>query len=256
MKVLHFGIMYKHSKISSANLDKSLSPTLSDNKSAKTESIQFKDNRPKFTSQKALIDSLNNTAKVKQKKAIQDVSSATIQRQIDVLHEDYQENDGRASHAEAVVFGETLGQGANSPTVDPIGWDEISEKFIMDDVYRMHLWNGRLGGPGDETWNLTPGLSDVNTDMAGEEVNAQAEANSGNIVSLSTDVDYGHSNDDNEPEYYYPSHIAFEWNSQTDDGDDEDDGQWQSHVPLPEVEDMDWDPQNPDDDGLDDRLAW
>ena len=180
-------------------------------------------------------------------------NSDVVQRVINVIHSDHNESDDRASYVEAEVSGYTLPLGSNSPTVDPTGWDEIAEKYEMDDVYRMHLWNGRLGGPGDETWNLTPGVEEANTDMALEEVNAQAQVNAGNTVSLDTSVTYGYSDDDTDPDYYYPSHILFNWVSLDDDGDLMDEGTWDEDIPLPTEKDPDWDPDDPDDLGMDEE---
>jgi hypothetical protein len=116
----------------------------------------------------------------------------------------------------------------------------------------MHLWNGRLGGPGNQRWNLTPGVEEANTAMGLEEVKAQTQVDNENTVSMDTTVTYGHPGDNTTPEYYYPSHITFNWVSQDDDGDNVDEGSWDSDIPLPTVQDADWDPDDPDDLGLDD----
>lgn len=222
--------------------------------------FRMADNRPEIFAQKKLQAMANNSPQAKIATQLKAVSSGdvdgVVQRQIDIHYFGHQEDDGRASHVEATVSGATLEAGANNPSEDPVGWGELAENFIMDDVFRMHLWNGRLGGPGDKTWNLTPGLRDVNTSMADEEVNAQAEVNDGNMVDLWTDVAYGYTIDDEDPRYYYPNHISFNWRSQTDQGDHVDEGSWQSIVPLPDEADMDWDPDNPGDMGLDETYAW
>lgn len=228
-------------------------------KSSSENTFQFADNRPEAIAQQKLQRMADNSTQAKLTTQLKTISSSgqVVQRQITVAHQNHVEDDNRASYAEAQVHGNTLPLGANSPSVDPTGWDELSEKFEMGDIYRMHLWNGRLGGPGNRTWNLTPGPSDINTDMAQEEVNAQAEVNNGNIVSLWTQTTYGHSIDDQDPEYYFPSNIDFNWSSQTMNGIDVDDGNWSSNVPLPDQLDLDYDPYHPDDLGNDDEsLAW
>ncbi|MDX1907182.1 MAG: hypothetical protein SF053_09130 [Bacteroidia bacterium] len=172
-----------------------------------------------------------------------------VQRVINIHHQEYQQNAGRASKVEAQISGQTYGLNHNRPTVDPAGWDMLRQAYVMDSQQnigmRLHLWNGRMGGPGNQQWNLTPCLTDINTAMAQEEVRAQQAVNRGETVNIKTDVSYGHSHDHNHASFYYPSHISFNWDTIDANGDVGDvkmgeNGTWESDCPLPDAQDDDF----------------
>lgn len=134
--------------------------------------------------------------------------AGVIQRNIIVHSQNHVESANRAFYVKAEVSGQTLGPGANSPTVDPVGWTSLANEYVMDDIFRMHLWNGRLGGPGNQTWNLAPGDRDANQAMAQQEVLMQGHVNNGRRVELTTNVTYGHNT---TPEKYFPTQMQLVW---------------------------------------------
>jgi hypothetical protein len=117
------------------------------------------------------------------------------------------------------IQGDSLGAAANSPTVEPFGWDELkkaghtlrnaSGKNSHYNAVRMHLWNGRLGGPGNEIWNLAPGPAKVNSMMsAGPETAAKNLVDSGKKIWLHTVVSYArNSSNANDFMAVVPNHI-------------------------------------------------
>lgn len=200
---------------------------------------------PRLAQLRALQAAANNRPRAKQVPRAQSAPRSgvnVVQRQIYIQDSNWNVSNGRASHVDATVYGETLPAGTNRPTVDPPGWDFLGTKYKMDNIVRMHLWNGRLGGPGNQTWNLAPGPSDVNlSDMAPEETNAQNALDQGHLLYLETNIAYGHSTDNRVPEYYYPSTIQFEWFSQDGNGNTVNGGNWGTNaLPLPDEEDADY----------------
>ena len=91
-------------------------------------------------------------------------------------------DSGRAGRVEVEnIRGKPYGESHNSPSVAPFGWPELhtaghtlanpNANNSHYNAVRMHLWNGRLSGPGDQTWNLAPGPAAVNSSMsAGPEI--------------------------------------------------------------------------------------
>ena len=157
-----------------------------------------------------------------------------------------QDANGRACNVLAVVSGRTLPQGANSPRVTPPGWNLIRASYKVgtdettNPMVAMHLWNGRLSGPGDQTWNLAPGLSSDNLgpgSMNDAERAAQTSVDNGNTVSLTSQVTYGRSTDPTTAEFWYPSRWKFAWTDNLGGA-----GYWDRYFNLPESRrgDQDW----------------
>ena len=119
--------------------------------------------------------------------------------------------------------GVPLGAAANSPSASPFGWDKLWDKghtlgnrggnSSHYNAVRMHLWNGRLGGPGNETWNLAPGPAKVNSMMsAGPEMSAKLLVEAGHTVWLRTTVGYmNDSTNANDFTSVVPNRIDMEW---------------------------------------------
>lgn len=116
----------------------------------------------------------------------------------------YTPNNGRAGRVSVNnIRGKPLGEAANSPTpgTRPIGWDELynaghthanpnANKSHYNAV-KMHLMNGRLGGPGTNVNNLAPGPASINSSMsAGPEKAAKAAVSAGKFIWLETSVTY------------------------------------------------------------------
>lgn len=132
------------------------------------------------------------------------VADAAVQRSFELNSEkDVQvSEDHRAKEVYAEnLRGEPLEPAANSPSVSPFGWDELwtaghtlgnrGGNSSHYNAVRMHLWNGRLGGPGNKTWNLAPGPAKVNSMMsAGPEMAAKLLVDAGHSVWIRTKVSY------------------------------------------------------------------
>lgn len=129
-------------------------------------------------------------------------SEGIIQRQIFHDPAKVEDDHGRAGLVEVEnLRGEEYGPGANSPSVAPIGWNELKDAGHTlanglphnshYNAVRMHLWNGRLGGPGGDVRNLAPGPAQVNSAMsAGPETGAKILVEAGKAIWLSTKVTY------------------------------------------------------------------
>lgn len=129
-------------------------------------------------------------------------SEGIIQRQIFHDPAKFEDDHGRAGLVEVEnLRGEEYGPGENSPSVAPIGWNELKDAGHTlanglphnshYNAVRMHLWNGRLGGPGGDVRNLAPGPAQVNSAMsAGPEKGAKDLVEDGNAIWLSTEVTY------------------------------------------------------------------
>ncbi|MFE1288863.1 hypothetical protein [Streptomyces sp. NPDC058751] len=116
----------------------------------------------------------------------------------------YTTDQGRAGRVSVNnIRGTALGAAANSPTpgTKPIGWDQLynhghtlsnpNPNNSHYNAVKMHLMNGRLGGPGNNTNNLAPGPATVNSSMsAGPETAAKQAVNSGHWIWLETAVAY------------------------------------------------------------------
>ncbi len=137
--------------------------------------------------------------------------------------------------------GQSLGAAANSPSVAPFGWNELWDKghtlgnrggnSSHYNAVRMHLWNGRLGGPGNETWNLAPGPAKVNSMMsAGPEMSAKLLVDAGYAVWLRTKVSYmNNSTNANDFTSVVPNRIDMEWGVMGDTAS----GSWGMDIELP-----------------------
>lgn len=151
-------------------------------------------------------------------------SKGPIQREISHDTSNIVGNKGRAGLVEVEnLRGKELGKGANSPSVEPIGWNELrsaghtlANKQLNNSHYnavRMHLWNGRLGGPGGDVLNLAPGPAQVNSAMsAGPETGAKNLVEAGHAIWLSTRVTY-QSDTVNASDFssVIPNHIHMEF---------------------------------------------
>ncbi len=139
------------------------------------------------------------------------------------------------------LSGQSLGPAANSPSVSPFGWDELwnaghtlGHRGAHSSHYnavRMHLWNGRLGGPGNEKWNLAPGPAKVNSMMsAGPETSAKLLVDAGHSVWLHTTLGYlNHSTNANDFTSVVPHRIDMEWGVMGHAAS----GTWGSDIDLP-----------------------
>ncbi|MER6556441.1 DUF4157 domain-containing protein [Streptomyces sp. NPDC001027] len=153
------------------------------------------------------------------------------------------EDGGRAHIVEVDnLRGRTLNTAHNPPSVEPIGWANLraaglalggdKPKGAPYHAVRMHLWNGRLGGPGKETWNLAPGPAQVNSLMSKQaEDPVKNLVDSGHRVWLRTEVNYGLS-PANDAVYSstVPNHISMVWKVQ---GNPSLDDSWQSPILVP-----------------------
>jgi hypothetical protein len=131
--------------------------------------------------------------------------SGVIQRVVNHDAPNYTPKNGRAGSVEVEnIWGTPYGPSANSPSIDVFGWPELytaghtlanpNANNSHYNAVRMHLWNGRLAGPGDDAKNLAPGPATINSSMsAGPETSAKdAVANKGTIW-LKTEVWYQNS---------------------------------------------------------------
>lgn len=121
------------------------------------------------------------------------------------------------------LHGQPLGLAANSPTpgAQPFGWGALiqaghtlaNENSSGYNAVRMHLWNGRLGGPGDEVWNLAPGPAIINSAMsAGPEMASKNATAQGFYTWLRTKVTYQNGPvNANDFTSVIPNHIEMEW---------------------------------------------
>lgn len=130
-------------------------------------------------------------------------SSGVMQRQVAHDAPRYTPKDGRAGSVEVDnIRGKPYGPSANAPSVDDVfGWPELwAEGHTLAstnpnsshyNAVRMHLWNGRLGGPGDQKLNLAPGPAQVNSSMsAGPETASKDAVSAGRTIWLKTEVWY------------------------------------------------------------------
>jgi len=152
--------------------------------------------------------------------------SAKIQRAISHDDPDYEDDKGRAGKVTVEnIKGKSLGPGANAPSVDPIGWRELHDGghtlgHAASTGYRavrMHLWNGRLNGPGDEVLNLAPGPAQINSLMsAGPEQSAKDAVDKKRTIWLETEVSYQNDNvQANDFTSVVPNEISMEWGYMT-----------------------------------------
>ncbi|BAU09887.1 hypothetical protein LEP3755_03630 [Leptolyngbya sp. NIES-3755] len=158
-------------------------------------------------------------------------------RSSDIKHEE----DHRAKKVEVInLQGTPLGAAANSPSVAPFGWNELwnaghtlgnrQGHSSHYNAVRMHLWNGRLGGPGNEKWNLAPGPAKINSQMsAGPETAAKNLAEAGYKIWLRTEVKY-QSNSTTATDFtaVVPHRIDMAWGVMGQSGTT-----WGADIPLP-----------------------
>jgi Domain of unknown function (DUF4157) len=130
--------------------------------------------------------------------------SDIVQRSIDHDAPAYTANSGRAGSVEVTnIRGKPLGPSANAPPQNQyvFGWQQLhaAEHTLAHpsttrshyNAVRMHLWNGRLGGPGNDDRNLAPGPALVNSSMsAGPETASKDAVSAGYRIWLKTTVTY------------------------------------------------------------------
>ncbi|MCP5116851.1 MAG: hypothetical protein GY953_38995, partial [bacterium] len=120
------------------------------------------------------------------------------------------------------IHGATYGQAPTSPSVDAVfGWQHLhaaghtlgNAHSTHYNAVRMHLWNGRLDGPGDKKWNLAPGPAAINSSMsAGPEMAAKLAVDGGGRIWLKTEVGYQNNGADaNDFTNVVPSRMKMEW---------------------------------------------
>ena len=138
----------------------------------------------------------------------------------------YTPNNGRAGRVSVNnIRGKPLGEAANSPTAGtrPIGWDELYNKGHTHanpnankshyNAVKMHLMNGRLGGPGTNVNNLAPGPASINSSMsAGPEKAAKAAVSAGKFIWLETSVTYQNNTvNANDVTSVVPNSMTMSW---------------------------------------------
>jgi len=120
------------------------------------------------------------------------------------------------------IRGDTYGESHNSPSIDDVfGWQQLyaaghtlgNPNSTHYNAVRMHLWNGRLDGPGNEKWNLAPGPATTNSSMsAGPETAAKLAVDSGSRIWLRTEVFYQNNGiDANDFTNVVPNRMKMEW---------------------------------------------
>lgn len=152
------------------------------------------------------------------------VVQGVIQRAVQHDAPNYQQKGGRAGKVSVEnIRGKSLGAGANSPSVDVFGWPELmndghtlanpNANNSHYNAVRMHLWNGRLGGPGNDPNNLAPGPATTNSSMsAGPETAAKDAVDSGYRIWLETEVWYQNSSGQrNDYTSVIPNRMKMEW---------------------------------------------
>lgn len=63
---------------------------------------------------------------------------------------------GRASKVQAIIFDENGDLDGGAPSVDPVGWNWLSDEARKTNWVRFHILNQYLGGPGNNCANLIP----------------------------------------------------------------------------------------------------
>lgn len=158
----------------------------------------------------------------------------------------FQADNGRAGSVEVHnLQGRPLGAAANSPSVEPVGWAQLRQEGYTKmapggekpvgapyRAVRMHLFNGRLGGPGHNVLNLAPGPGKLNSQMSAQaEDPAKLLVELGYKVWLRTTVRY-QDNNTNGANFasVVPNHITMEWGVE---GDPASARRWSSSINLP-----------------------
>ncbi|MEE1783452.1 hypothetical protein PUR71_11100 [Streptomyces sp. SP17BM10] len=156
--------------------------------------------------------------------------------------------DGNRSGTVTVtgLHGTPLEDGHNQPKAagDPIGWAALVNQGLQlggrmpanahDNAVRMHLWNGRLGGPGDNPLNLAPGPAQVNSEMSARaETPVKDLVASGYTVDLTTQVGYQRGpGNPLDLATVVPDRIAMRWIGRFA-GQADQNGSWTAQIPLP-----------------------
>ena len=130
------------------------------------------------------------------------------------------------------IRGESYAEGHNSPNAKNVyGWQQLhaaghtlgntGDNNSHYNAVRMHLWNGRLDGPGNKEWNLAPGPAWVNSSMsAGPEMAAKLAVDAGFWIWLDTRVSYASSNNNaNDFKNVIPNRMQMQWGYMEKDGE-------------------------------------
>ncbi|MEV5885799.1 DUF4157 domain-containing protein [Streptomyces sp. NPDC052020] len=158
----------------------------------------------------------------------------------------FRADHGRAGSVEVHnLHGRPLGAAANSPSVEPLGWTDLKKEGYTKGApggekpvgapyraVRMHLFNGRLGGPGNTVLNLAPGPGKLNSQMSAQaEDPAKLLVELGNKVWLRTTVRY-QDNNTNSANFasVVPNLITMEWGIE---GNPASHQRWSSSINLP-----------------------
>lgn len=183
--------------------------------------------------QQQLLQTIKQSAVVQQAKALQHklTSSATAEQQrnqvaqlrIDVGTVNKTPKGNRAGVVEVEdVRGETYGEGHNNPSISNVfGWQQLhgaghtlgNQNSTHYNAVRMHLWNGRLNGPGNKKWNLAPGPATTNSSMsAGPETAAKNAVDNNLRIWFKTEVWYqNNGNSANDFRNVVPNRMKMEW---------------------------------------------
>ncbi|MFE7618157.1 DUF4157 domain-containing protein [Streptomyces sp. NPDC057496] len=144
------------------------------------------------------------------------------------------------------LHGTPLEDGCNQPKAagDPVGWAALASQGLQlggkmpagahYNAVRMHLWNGRLGGPGDNRLNLAPGPAQVNSTMSTRaETPVKDLVEYGYTVDLTTQVSYQRGpGNPLDLATVVPNRIAMRWTGRRA-GQTDQKGSWTAQIPLP-----------------------
>lgn len=130
------------------------------------------------------------------------------------------------------IRGQSFAEGHNNPTNNNVyGWQQLhaaghtlgntGPNNSHYNAVRMHLWNGRLDGPGNQAWNLAPGPAWVNSSMsAGPEMAAKLAVDAGFWIWLDTRVSYASGNNNaNDFKNVIPNRMQMQWGYMEKDGE-------------------------------------
>lgn len=149
-------------------------------------------------------------------------SAPALQRKITHDPPNITQKNNRAGIVEVEnIKGRSFGAAHNSPSVPTFGWPQLfaaghtlaNTNSTHYNAVRMHLWNGRLDGPGDKAWNLAPGPAKTNSSMsAGPETAAKYAVDTGGKIWLKTEVFYQNNGANaNDFTNVVPNRMRMEW---------------------------------------------
>ena len=169
-----------------------------------------------------LADASPHTRALQSLQKMANNSATTLQRAIQSDQPKYTPDNGRAGQVDVEnIQGKPYGEAHNSPSVSTFGWPQLllaghtlgAINSTHYNAVRMHLWNGRLDGPGNDWRNLAPGPAKINSSMsAGPESASKYAVETGKKIWLSTGVEY--QNDSGQANDYtsvVPNRMWMEW---------------------------------------------